>query len=184
MTTQTISVYPSLSNFSTLSTADQIDVLSDTFANILFSEFDGVPFTSLSAEVKEMASALFVNELINADITISSELFQAIESEGMYTNMLNIIRKHMAATFTTEQINSELQIVKLSGQKFAVTKNSYTMPSGFALYHPVFGFLGFADSIAPYQPGGGKKSLQSILSGGGFWTFEGMKWWKPIQVNE
>ncbi|WP_405169325.1 3-isopropylmalate dehydratase [Paenibacillus sp. FSL H3-0286] len=79
-------------------------------------------------------------------------------------------------------INSKLQIIKLSNQKFRLTKNSYIMPSGYALYHPTFGFFGFKSDKKPYSPVGGKKALQSILNDGGLLDFDNSVWWLPMEV--
>lgn len=74
----------------------------------------------------------------------------------------------------TQQINNELQIVKLGSQKFK-TVNGYYQPKGFALKHPELGYFSF-DTEYPYSPKGGKKALQSILDQGGLLNFDNTKW--------
>lgn len=82
----------------------------------------------------------------------------------------------MNTTIDINQINKELEIVKLNGQKFAVA-GGYIMPSGYAFHHPRHGFIAFTcDGGRPYTPIGGKQALESILAAGGFVSFEGMTW--------
>lgn len=127
---------------------------------------------------KDSAMDIQVNKNIDHDrYKVCIKQSNTNEKYGFY----GLIESFLVAD-TIEQINSELQIIKLSGQKFAVNKSSYIMPKGFALYHPIFGFLGFSDGITPYQPKGGKKVLESILEQGGFISFDTMKWWKPIAI--
>lgn len=189
MTTQTLinssaiaaeaNQYPTLSNFALLTTYNKVDVLSDVLATIIIDEFSADGYKQLCDSEKVLVQESFNTELAAHGIYVDAELIAMCEACS--TVLAALLVNYAYSISTTEQINSELQIIKLSGQKFAVNKNSYTMPKGFALQHPIFGFLGFADSISPYQPAGGKKALQSILDGGGFTSFEGMKWWKPMQ---
>jgi len=75
-----------------------------------------------------------------------------------------------------QQINQELQIVKLNNDVFRV-KGGYIRPIGYAFYHPVRGFLAFAcDGGRPYAPIGGRNALKSILDAGGFESFDGLCW--------
>jgi hypothetical protein len=79
---------------------------------------------------------------------------------------------------TTQQINSELKIVKMDTQKFK-TVDGYYQPKGFSFKHPVLGYLSFTNSEhsdAPYTPRGGKKALQQILNDGGLLNFDNAKW--------
>lgn len=191
MTTQTLikssaiateaNQYPTLSNFALLTTYNKVDVLSDVLATIIIDEFSANHYSDLCDGEKSLVQNSFNIELVTYGIKADAELITMCEACSSV--LATLVIKYAQSVSTTEQINSELQIIKLSGQKFAVTKNSYTMPKGFALHHPIFGFLGFADGISPYQPIGGKKALQSILSDGGFATFEGMKWWKPMTIE-
>jgi hypothetical protein len=172
--------YPTLSNFSLLSTSNKVDVLSDVLATIIIDEFSATHYSDLCDGEKSLVQESFNIELVTYGIKVDPELIAMCEACSSVLAALVI--KYAQSVSTTDQINSELKIVKLSGQKFAINKSSYTMPKGFVLYHPVFGFLGFSDGISPYQPIGGKKALQSILEDGGFTSFEGMKWWKSMTV--
>jgi|GEM_PF-1272560 len=190
MTTQTLSQssaitaeanqYPSLSNFSLLSTSNKVDVLSDVLATIIRDEFFADYYSELSSNEKSLVQMSLIAELSLHGIKVDAELITMCEACSSV--LATLVIKYVQSISTAEQINSELQIIKLSGQKFAINKTSYAMPKGFALHHPIFGFLGFSDGISPYQPIGGKKALQWILDDGGFVSFEGMRWWKPMQV--
>jgi hypothetical protein len=78
---------------------------------------------------------------------------------------------------TTQQINSELKIIKLGTQKFK-TEGGYYKPTGYALKHPTLGYFAFAEdnNDYPYQPTGGRKALKNILEAGGLLNFDNAKW--------
>lgn len=75
---------------------------------------------------------------------------------------------------TTQQINSQLKLVKLGTQKFR-TELGYYKPTGYALKHPELGYFSF-DTDYPYSPVGGRKALKSILDQGGFLDFDNTRW--------
>lgn len=77
-----------------------------------------------------------------------------------------------------KNINSELKVVKLNGQRFATT-NGYYQPKGYALKHPTLGYFSF-DTDHPYSPRGGKKALEEILNNGGMLNFDNCKWLKEM----
>jgi hypothetical protein len=74
----------------------------------------------------------------------------------------------------TQQINSQLKIVKLGDQKFK-TEGGYFKPTGYALKHPELGYFSF-DKDTPYNPIGGRKALKKILLDGGLLSFENSRW--------
>jgi anaerobic glycerol-3-phosphate dehydrogenase len=78
---------------------------------------------------------------------------------------------------TTQQINSELKIIKLGTQKFK-TALGYYQPTGYALKHPELGYFSFEEDKKdyPYSPVGGRKVLKSILEAGGLLNFDNAKW--------
>ncbi|MGG1669990.1 3-isopropylmalate dehydratase [Paenibacillus sp. NRS-1783] len=78
----------------------------------------------------------------------------------------------------TIEINDQLQIVRLQNTKFQEL-NGIWLLDGYALHHPELGYVSF-DGKKPFQPGGGKATLQSVMDAGGFVSFEGMYWVKPI----
>lgn len=80
---------------------------------------------------------------------------------------------------TTIQINQGLSIVKFNGERFQAP-GGYYKPTGHALKHPELGFVAFGGSDHPYQPRGGRKALKAILEAGGFNSFDGMNWLKPM----
>lgn len=73
-------------------------------------------------------------------------------------------------TQQTISINSQLQIVKLNGQKFPAI-DGYYMPKGFTFKHSELGYFAFKGENCLYTPKGGKSVLQSILDAGGFMDF-------------
>ncbi|WP_088834408.1 MULTISPECIES: hypothetical protein [Paenibacillus] len=80
----------------------------------------------------------------------------------------------------TEEINQQLQIVRLGEQKFRVPEG-YAIPQGYAFCHPQLGYLGFKDKPnLPYTPVGGKQALESIMAEGGFLNFDNCIWVKPM----
>jgi hypothetical protein len=74
----------------------------------------------------------------------------------------------------TQQINSQLKIVKLGDQKFK-KEGGYYKPTGYALKHPVLGYFSF-DKDTPYNPIGGRKALKNILESGGLLNFDDCRW--------
>lgn len=78
----------------------------------------------------------------------------------------------------TIAINEQLQIVRLQNTKFQAP-NGYWLLDGHALHHPELGYVSF-DGKKPYQPEGGKATLQSVMDKGGFVSFEGMYWVKAL----
>ena len=78
-----------------------------------------------------------------------------------------------------QQINSQLVLVKLNGQKFP-TVDGYYKPTGYALKHPELGYFAFEGYDYPYTPVGGRKALKAILDAGGFLSFDDSKWLQPI----
>ncbi|MDN4090905.1 3-isopropylmalate dehydratase [Paenibacillus polymyxa] len=79
----------------------------------------------------------------------------------------------------TIAINDQLQIVRLQNTKFQAP-NGYWLLDGYALHHPSLGYVSF-DGETPFQPGGGKATLQSVMDLGGFVSFEGMYLVKSLQ---
>lgn len=86
----------------------------------------------------------------------------------------------------TEEINLGLVIKSVKNLKFGNEKVFYILDSGFALYHPVLGFVCFKYSkdqyglLQPYLPVGGKKVLESILNNGGFLSYDDIDFIKPL----
>lgn len=81
----------------------------------------------------------------------------------------------------TIAINSELEIVKLTGNLKFKDSVGYTMPEGYCFMHPDKGYLAFAGSTMPYMPLGGKNALLNIQKDGGFLSFDDMAWVKPVE---
>lgn len=80
----------------------------------------------------------------------------------------------------TFAINSKLEIVKLTNERFKV-QGGYVIKKGYAFRHPSYGFFSWGTPdkdghILPYTPKGGQKVLQEILDAGGFTSFKGCKW--------
>ena len=89
-------------------------------------------------------------------------------------------------TSETTAINSKLEIVKLSNQKFKVP-GGYVIKKGYALHHPALGFFCWPNPnkdghILPYTPKGGKATLQEILDTGGFLSFENSIWMMEVNM--
>ena len=76
----------------------------------------------------------------------------------------------------TIAINSELEIVKLTGNLKFKDSVGYTMPEGYCFMHPEKGYLAFAGNTMPYMPLGGKNALLNIQKDGGFLSFDDMAW--------
>lgn len=81
----------------------------------------------------------------------------------------------------TIAINSELEIVKLTGNLKFKDSVGYTMPEGYCFMHPDKGYLAFAGNTMPYMPLGGKNALLNIQKDGGFLSFDDMAWVKPVE---
>ena len=81
----------------------------------------------------------------------------------------------------TIAINSELEIVKLTGNLKFKDSVGYTMPKGYCFMHPDKGYLAFAGNTMPYMPLGGKNALLNIQKDGGFLSFDDMAWVKPVE---
>ena len=81
----------------------------------------------------------------------------------------------------TIAINSELEIVKLTGNLKFKDSVGYTMPEGYCFMHPEKGYLAFAGNTMPYMPLGGKNALLNIQKDGGFLSFDDMAWVKPVE---
>lgn len=74
---------------------------------------------------------------------------------------------------TTQEINSKLQIVNVTGKRFVAISGSYRVGKGYAFYVPELGYLTFKDSPhVPYIPCGGLATLQSILDTGGMVNYD------------
>ncbi len=78
----------------------------------------------------------------------------------------------------TIAINDQLQIVRLQNTKFQAP-NGYWLLDGYALHHSELGYVSF-DGKKPYQPNGGKATLQMVMDAGGFISFDDMYWVKPM----
>lgn len=88
---------------------------------------------------------------------------------------------------TIQEINSNLQIVKIDGKKFG-NKDAYIQPKGYAFFCGGLGYLTFIDDYKkgfpkkPYAPNGGKNALQEILDCGGFLDYEGIEWIQELII--
>ncbi|XEC97035.1 hypothetical protein AB6A23_11120 [Paenibacillus tarimensis] len=101
-----------------------------------------------------------------------------VEAMNTWIDSVNAAAENVRTAQTVE-INSKLQIVKLSGQRFKV-EGGYSIPKGYAFFHPELGYFAF-DGELPYRPRGGKQVLQEILDTGGLLDFAGCKWIKEMR---
>ena len=78
-----------------------------------------------------------------------------------------------------------MKIIKMKSKKFG-TPELHRIVSGYAFYEAGKGFLAFSSQrdeygiLTPYNPRGGKKALEAILSAGGFTSLDGMEYVNPI----
>ncbi|MNL03906.1 hypothetical protein D3C87_1244550 [compost metagenome] len=162
---------------------NKVDMVSELFVEELY-RFENPYWIDLTAAQQKFAKENFFAELTKESFEVDAALIQAVEEEFSGSPLASLLLEYIALNDTkhertndTKEINAALKIVKLSGQKFAVP-GGYIVPTGYALYHPVYGFFGFKDNVSPYRPAGGKKALESIMAEGGFLNFTDSVWWK------
>jgi hypothetical protein len=73
-----------------------------------------------------------------------------------------------------------LTITNINGLKFAGKDGYYMASKNTWAFKTEKGFYS-DDGVYPYVPAGGKKALQTILDGGGFTNYDGVKFIAPIQ---
>ncbi len=86
---------------------------------------------------------------------------------------------------TNEEIFLQSTIKKVSGVRFGTDKIQCKV-SGFSLYHPDYGFMGFGDINKygikyPYAPSGGRNALNSIKESG-LLNYDCINWVKPCSM--
>lgn len=83
---------------------------------------------------------------------------------------------------TTQEINAELEIVRLKGDVKFKAPLGYYAPAGYCFKHKKLGYFAFNtdDKNYPYMPCGGLKALQTILDDGGLLNFDNAKWLHEI----
>ena len=168
--------------FNEMNTVQKVDYLSDMLGECIFN-IRAAAYQSMTQGEQLQVKQDFHQTLKAEEITLNDEIIKAVEEELPTSPITAFLVEYVALndtkherSITTKMVNSKLQIVKMSNQKFAVP-GGYMMLKGYALYHPVFGFFGFKGDNKPYTPAGGKKTLQSILNEGGLLDFTDSEWW-------
>ena len=89
----------------------------------------------------------------------------------------SLYKKRMTNTQTKGE-HMKLTIVNIKGMKFEDANGYYMTSKNTYAFKTEKGYYS-EDGVFPYVPGGGKKALQMILDGGGFTSYEGIKFILP-----
>ncbi|MEK4006364.1 hypothetical protein [Paenibacillus sp. FSL H3-0333] len=117
--------YPLLSCFNVLSVYDQIDMISDSFANACFEVYpSGISYQLLSDIDKKRVHDIFVAELSRHEIVITSELFNAMKESGHFTVITPVLEQYMNLDSSSYSAFTEVASTIQPGQKVTIVKFS------------------------------------------------------------